>query len=129
MKKFRARPLIYGPGRGLQNTSWGGGRREKRHETCQKSIKFSKIVRRSLGQLGPLVCDYWRETRLPFWYWEPFQESCPRTRNAHVTDRGGLPHGVTVFNSNQSQPSMKNSDQSQVSIENFDQSRSSVGKF
>ena len=26
--------------------------------------------------------QFWRETRLPFRYWEPSQELCPRTRNA-----------------------------------------------
>ena len=62
---------------------------------------------------------FWRETHLPFRYWEPSQESCPHTRNAHVTDRGGLAHGVTVFNS----------DQSQASLKNFEQSRSFVEKF
>jgi len=72
---------------------------------------------------------FWGETGLPFRCWEPSQESCPHTRNAHVTDRGGLAHGVTGFNSDQSQVSMKNSNQSQVSIENFDQSRSFVKNF
>ena len=42
-----------------------------------------------------------------------------RTRNAHVTDRGGLPHGVTGFNYDQSQASMENSDQSQPFVGNM----------
>ena len=64
--------------------------------------------------------------RLPFRYWEPSQESCP---NAHVTDRGGLAHGVTVFNSDQSQASTGNSEQLQASMRNSDQSQPFVGNM
>ena len=79
-----------------------------------KDVYFNAFI-----YVEPRNLIFWRETvRIPFWYWEPSQKSC--SRNAHVTDRGGLAHG---------QASIENSDQSQASIENFNQSRSSVKKF
>ena len=57
------------------------------------------------------------------------QESCPRTRNANVTGRGELAHGVPVFNSDQSQASMRNSNQSQASMRNSNQLQPFVGNM
>ena len=72
---------------------------------------------------------FWQEARLPFRYWEPSQESCPRTRNAHVTDQEGLAHGVTVFNSDQSQAFLKNLTNHGPLWGNFDQSQASTRNF
>ena len=42
-EKFRARPARRGGG-GSQNMSWGGGRREKRHETCHNKDHVSYLI-------------------------------------------------------------------------------------
>ena len=52
-------------------------------------INFYNLLHPPSLSVSTRLSSFRRESRLPFRYWEPSQESCPRTRNAHVTDWGG----------------------------------------